>query len=85
MAVGSLGKTVNATALMARPIPATRPRTFPPLLRMTITAFLHRVKPTQYYELNGVLYTTVVRASKTNSSPSDPVEQRLSRMLSLVT
>jgi hypothetical protein len=42
-AVGSLGRTANAKVLMARPIPATRLLTFPSLLRVTITAFLHRV------------------------------------------
>jgi hypothetical protein len=43
-AVGSLGRTIHANVLMTRPIPAIKPRTFPPLLRVTITAFLQRFK-----------------------------------------
>jgi hypothetical protein len=42
-AVGSLGRAINAKALMTRPIPATRPGIFHPLLRVAITVFLHRV------------------------------------------
>jgi hypothetical protein len=63
-AVGSLGRTIHAKVLITRPIPATRPRTFPPLLRVTITAFLHRVKYRNVYELNGALYTIYSAAFK---------------------
>jgi hypothetical protein len=59
-AVDSLGRTVNAKVLMTRPIPATRPKTSPPLLRVTITAFLHKVNrcdTVELHELNGALYT----------------------------
>jgi hypothetical protein len=43
MAAGSLGRAATAKALRTRPIPVTSPRTFIPLLRVTISAFLHRV------------------------------------------
>jgi hypothetical protein len=56
-AVGSLGRAVNAKVLRIKPIPATRPWIFPSLLRVTITAFLQKVKPTRHHELNGALYT----------------------------
>jgi hypothetical protein len=41
--VGSLNRTVHAKTLMTRPILVKKPWTSPPLLRVTITAFLHRV------------------------------------------
>jgi hypothetical protein len=56
MAEGSFGRAVHAKVPMTRPIPATRPRIFPSLLRLTITAFLHRVNGRDS-KLNTAFYT----------------------------